>query len=100
DFVGEKGVQQQAVAMLRPGGTHIVVGYGDTLQVPTIDLIFSEISIVGSLVGNHAELRELMTLHAQGKVRLRTRRYRLDDVNQAIDDLEQGRIQGRAVLVP
>jgi NAD+-dependent secondary alcohol dehydrogenase Adh1 len=41
-----------------------------------------------------------MTLHAQGKVRLRTRRYRLDDVNQAIDDLEQGRIQGRAVLVP
>ncbi|HZU18381.1 MAG TPA: zinc-binding dehydrogenase, partial [Candidatus Dormibacteraeota bacterium] len=78
----------------------IVVGYGDTLQVPTIDLIFSEISIVGSLVGNHAELRELMTLHAQGKVRLRTRRYRLDDVNQAIDDLEQGRIQGRAVLVP
>ncbi len=100
DFVGERGVQQQAVAMLRQGGTHVVVGYGDTLQVPTIDLIFSEIAIVGSLVGNYTELSELMTLHAEGKVQLRTRRYRLDDVNQAIEDLRQGRIKGRAVLVP
>ena len=100
DLVGERGVQQQAVAMLRQGGTHVVVGYGDTLQVPTIDLIFSEISIVGSLVGSHTELSELMSLHAAGKLELRTRRYRLDDINQAIEDLQQGRIKGRAVLVP
>jgi NAD+-dependent secondary alcohol dehydrogenase Adh1 len=100
DFVGEKTVQQQAIAMLRQGGTHIVVGYGDVLQVPTIDLIFSEISIVGSLVGNYTELSELMMLHAEGRVTLRTQRYKLDEINRALDDLDQGRIKGRGVLVP
>ena len=100
DFVGEKGVQQQALAMLRQGGTHVVVGYGDTLQVPTIDVIFSEISVVGSLVGNYTELSELMTLHTEGRVALRTQRYGLDDINQAISDLDHGAIKGRGVLVP
>jgi NAD+-dependent secondary alcohol dehydrogenase Adh1 len=100
DFVGEKGVQQQAVQMLRQGGSHIVVGYGGTLQIPTIDIIFSEVSVVGSLVGNYTELSELMTLHADGKVGLRTQRYRLDQINEALDDLDHGRIKGRGVLVP
>ena len=100
DFVGERGAEHDAVSMLRQGGTHIVVGYGGRVEVPTIDVIFSEIAVVGSLVGNHTELSELMTLQAQGRVRLHTRRYSLDDVRTAIDDLEHGRIRGRGVLVP
>jgi NAD+-dependent secondary alcohol dehydrogenase Adh1 len=52
-----------------------VVGYGGTVEVPTIDMIFSEISVVGSLVGNYTELSELMTLNADGKVKLHTQRY-------------------------
>jgi len=100
DFVGERGAERDAVSMLRQGGTHIVVGYGGRVDVPTIDVIFSEIAVVGSLVGNYTELSELMTLQAQGKVRLHTRRYALDDVRQAIDDLDHGRIKGRGVLVP
>jgi NAD+-dependent secondary alcohol dehydrogenase Adh1 len=86
--------------MLRQGGTHIVVGYGGTIEVPTIDVIFSEISVVGSLVGNYTELTELMTLNAEGRVKLHTQRYTLDDVNRALDDLDNGRVRGRGVLVP
>ncbi|HXM57287.1 MAG TPA: NAD(P)-dependent alcohol dehydrogenase [Candidatus Dormibacteraeota bacterium] len=100
DFVGERGAEKDAVSMLRQGGTHIVVGYGGRVEVPTIDVIFSEIAVVGSLVGSHTELAELMTLQAEGKVRLHTRRYALDDVRVAIEDLEHGRIRGRGVLVP
>ena len=100
DFVGERGVEKQAVEMLRQGGTHIVVGYGGTVEVPTIDVIFSEISVVGSLVANYTELTELMTLNAEGRVKLHTQRYTLDDVNQALDDLDHGRVRGRGVLVP
>jgi NAD+-dependent secondary alcohol dehydrogenase Adh1 len=55
---------------------------------------------VGSLVGNYTELSELMTLNAEGRVKLHTQRYPLDDVNRAIDDLDHGRIRGRGVLVP
>ena len=100
DFVGERGAEKDAVSMLRQGGTHVVVGYGGRVEVPTIDVIFSEIAVVGSLVGSHTELTELMTLQAEGKVQLHTRRYALDDVGAAIDDLDHGRIKGRGVLVP
>ena len=100
DFVGERGVEQDATRMLRQGGTHIVIGYGGTIQVPAIDMIFSELSVVGTLVGNYTELCELMALHAEGKVRLHTQRYTLDDVNTALADLDAGRVRGRGVLVP
>jgi NAD+-dependent secondary alcohol dehydrogenase Adh1 len=100
DFVGEQGVEKQGVQMLRQGGTHIVIGYGGRIEVPAIDMIFSELSVVGSLVGNYTELCELMSLHAQGKVKLHTQRYTLDNVNTAIDDLHHGRIKGRGVIVP
>ena len=100
DFVGERGAEKQAVQMLRQGGTHIVVGYGGVEEVPTIDVIFSEISVVGSLVGNYTELSELMILQAQGKVKLHTQRYSLADIGGAIDDLDHGRIKGRGVLLP
>lgn len=100
DFVGERGAEKDAGHMLRSGGTHIVIGYGGMIEMPTIDVIFSELSVVGSLVGNYMELRELMTLHAQGKVRLHTQSYVFDDVNKALDDLDHGRVRGRGVLVP
>ena len=100
DFVGERGVEKQAVQMLCRGGTYIIAGYGGMIEVPTIDMIFSELSIVGSLVGNYTDLSELMALNAQGRVKLQTKRYSLEDINVAIDDLDHGRIKGRAVIVP
>jgi NAD+-dependent secondary alcohol dehydrogenase Adh1 len=100
DFVGERGAERDAVAMLRQGGTNIVIGYGGRVDIPTIDVIFSEISVVGSLVGNYTELSELMILQAQGKVKLHTQRYALDDIGTAVDDLDHGRIAGRGVLLP
>jgi NAD+-dependent secondary alcohol dehydrogenase Adh1 len=100
DFVGERGAEKDAVAMLRQGGTHIVIGYGGRVEVPTIDVIFSEIAVVGSLVGNYTELSELMILQAQGKVKLHTQRYALDDIATAVDDLDHGRIRGRGVILP
>lgn len=100
DFVGEGEVVDQAVAMLRKGGTYYVVGYGGTLRIPTIDLIFGELRIVGNLVGNHRELSELMALAGAGKVRLHTQTYALKDINQALEDLAAGRVNGRAVIVP
>jgi NAD+-dependent secondary alcohol dehydrogenase Adh1 len=100
DFVGEHGTTAQGPAMLAQGGTYYVVGYGGRVDLAAIDVIFNEISVVGNLVGNYTELSELMTLAAQGQVELTTRVYGLDQINEAIDDLDAGRIQGRGVLVP
>ena len=100
DFVGEKGAVEDGIAMIQDGGFYYVIGYGQNLTIPTIDIISREISFIGNLVGTYSDLEELMTLTAQGKVRLRTSRYPLDAINDAMADLDQGRLQGRGILVP
>jgi len=100
DFVGEGGATKQGVAMLRRAGNYFVVGYGENIDVPTIDVISSEINFVGNLVGTYTDLQELMILAAQGKVLLHTSKYPLADFQRALDDLDAGRVRGRAILVP
>jgi NAD+-dependent secondary alcohol dehydrogenase Adh1 len=100
DFVGEGGAVEDGVAMLRRAGTYYVIGYGGRINVPTIDIISTEINFVGNLVGTYNDLAELMTLAAQGKVALHTSTYPLDAANDAIGDLDAGRLQGRGILIP
>lgn len=100
DFVGEKGTTSKGLAMTRGGGSYYVVGYGENINVPTVDLVIAEKNIIGNLVGTWAELTELMALADRGLVELHTRDYRLADANQALQDLAGGRIHGRAVLIP
>jgi NAD+-dependent secondary alcohol dehydrogenase Adh1 len=100
DFVGEQGAEKAGFDMTRRAGSYYVIGYGGTVDIPTIDLISTERNVIGNLVGSYNDLDELMTLAAQGKVTLHTRTYPLTAVNEAIDDLEAGRLRGRGILVP
>ncbi|MFI5563689.1 NAD(P)-dependent alcohol dehydrogenase [Amycolatopsis japonica] len=100
DFVGEGGATKDGLAMLRRAGDYHVVGYGENIDVPTIDVISTEINLIGNLVGSYTDLCELMVLAAQGRVKLHTARYPLDEFQTALDDLDAGRIRGRAILVP
>jgi NAD+-dependent secondary alcohol dehydrogenase Adh1 len=100
DFVGERGALQDGLAVLRNAGSYFVIGYGEDLVVPTIDVISREINFVGNLVGSYNDLSELMTLTAQGKVSLHTTAYPLDAVNDALADLHNGRLRGRGIVIP
>ncbi|MEU3898567.1 alcohol dehydrogenase catalytic domain-containing protein [Streptomyces sp. NPDC045251] len=100
DFVGEGGATRDGVGMLRRAGDYHVVGYGENIDVPTIDVISSEINSIGNLVGSYTGLCELMVLAAQDRVRLHTATYPLDRFQDALADLDAGRVRGRAVLVP
>lgn len=100
DFVGEGDAVAKGLAMTRNGGFYYIVGYGGKIEIPTIDMITSEKTIVGNLVGTYPELVELMALADRGLVNLVTREYKLEQANQALHDLHHGRIKGRAVLVP
>jgi NAD+-dependent secondary alcohol dehydrogenase Adh1 len=53
-----------------------------------------------NLVGTGSELCELMELADRGKVKLSMQEYKLDDANKALHDLNDGKVKGRAVLVP
>ncbi|MGN6167785.1 MAG: NAD(P)-dependent alcohol dehydrogenase [Solirubrobacteraceae bacterium] len=100
DFVGEKGAIEDGIAMVRDGGFYYVIGYGENINVPTIDVISREISFIGNHVGTNTDLQELMTLTAQRQVSLHTTTYPLDAINDAMADLDGGRLQGRGILVP
>src|SRR5947207_1714282 len=100
DLVGEKGAIEEGIAMVRDGGFYYVIGYGENIDIPTIDVISREISFIGNLVGTYRDLQDLMTLTAQGKVTLHTTTYPLDAINDAMADLDGGRLPGRGILIP
>jgi NAD+-dependent secondary alcohol dehydrogenase Adh1 len=100
DFVGEGSAVAEGLAMTRSAGTYYVVGYGGKIELPTLDMITSEKSIVGNLVGTYPELVELMALADRGLVTLATREFPLREANAALMALHRGQIKGRAVLIP
>ena len=101
DFVGEKGAQVDGWNMTHAAGSHFIIGYGGKIEIPTIDIISTERNIIGNLVGTYNDLAELMTLQAQGKVSLQTHTYSLDEINDAVNDLNNGRLPGgRGILIP
>jgi NAD+-dependent secondary alcohol dehydrogenase Adh1 len=100
DFVGEKGTTAKGLKMTRPMGSYYVVGYGEDIRIPTVDMVITERNIIGNLVGTWAELVELMALADRGLIELTTKEYKLSQANAALHDLHNGKIHGRAVLVP
>ena len=100
DFVAEQGAEADGWAMTGGGGSYFVIGYGGTVQVPTLDIISTERNIIGNIVGTYNDLAELMALAEGGRVTLHTRTYPMDAAAEAFADLDAGRVRGRAILVP
>jgi NAD+-dependent secondary alcohol dehydrogenase Adh1 len=100
DFVAEQGAEMDGWNMTAPGGSYFVIGYGGTLEIPTLDIISTERNIIGNIVGTYNDLVELMSLAEAGKVTLHTRTYPLTSAVEAFADLDAGRVRGRAILVP
>jgi NAD+-dependent secondary alcohol dehydrogenase Adh1 len=100
DFVAEQGAEHDGFAMTARAGSYYVIGYGGTITIPTLDIISTERNIVGNIVGSYTELAELMVLAQSGQVTLHTRTYPLAAAPEALEDLDAGRVRGRAILVP
>lgn len=100
DFVGEGNSIDIGIGLTRNAGAYYIVGYGGEIRISALDMITTEKRLIGNLVGNYTELVELMELANQGKVHLATQYYKLDQANQALHDLNAGKVKGRAVLIP
>jgi D-arabinose 1-dehydrogenase-like Zn-dependent alcohol dehydrogenase len=100
DYVGEHGTPDTSLKMLRRGGTYSQIGYGGSLSIRTVDLLLGEYTIVGNIVGTYSDLAELMELNHQGKVKITAQQFPLEDAADVLHELDQGRIEGRAVLLP
>jgi NAD+-dependent secondary alcohol dehydrogenase Adh1 len=100
DFVGADEAHASALGMLARQGIYSIVGYGGTVSHPSVGFVAGETALTGNLVGNWIDLWEILQLHAQGSVMLRSETHPLEEVNDVLAKLREGEVTGRAVLVP
>ena len=102
DFVAEQGAEKDGFAMT--AAARLATSSSATAArstIPTLDIISTERNIIGNIVGTYNDLAELMVLaagrqghaaHAHLPAGPRSPRR--------CEDLDAGRVRGRAILVP
>jgi propanol-preferring alcohol dehydrogenase len=96
-----KKAYDTAFPCVRPTGMLLVVGLpSESLCFPPILMAATEVRIQASSVGTREDLREVLAMGAAGKVRCQTATRPLAEVNEALEQLRQGQVSGRIVLVP
>ena len=102
DLVGSAQTAQLGFDCLTKGGKQVIVGLfggGAPWALPLIPI--KAITIQGSYVGNLRETRELLDLvRAKKVVPIPVTTMPLSKANDALVDLQKGKLVGRAVLVP
>jgi alcohol dehydrogenase, propanol-preferring len=95
-----KAAYEMAFHGLRPTGTLLVVGLpAESICFPPILMASSEVRIRASAVGTRQDLREMLAMAEAGKIRCRVGTRSLSEANQALDQLRNGQVSGRIVLV-
>ncbi|MGA8074144.1 MAG: zinc-dependent alcohol dehydrogenase [Candidatus Acidiferrales bacterium] len=98
---GSRAAYDTAFAALRPTGMLLVVGLpAEDICFPPIMMAAREVRIQASAVGTREDLREVLALAAQGKVRCEVAARPLSQVNEALDQMRRGEISGRIAVTP
>lgn len=102
DLVGAENTAALAFDAIGRGGTIVIVGLFGGAAPWSLPLIpVKAATIIGSYVGSIPEFAELMALAVQGKVpEVPTQTHALEQAEQILNLLEDGKIVGRAVLTP
>jgi len=100
DLVGSDASLRTAAAATGRKGIIVLVGLaGGTLPYSFLGMR-SECTVTSSYWGSYDEFEEVLALARGGSIRATVRRYSLDQVNEALDSLARGQVQGRAVVTP
>ena len=92
-----KAAYDQAFYAVRSSGTLAVVGMpADDLTFPAI--MMRELKITSSATGTREDLREVLELAAEGKIRCKIDIAPLEQINEVFDQMRRAQITGRVVL--
>jgi 2-desacetyl-2-hydroxyethyl bacteriochlorophyllide A dehydrogenase len=102
DTVGDAATPHQAIAMVRPRGRVVLVGYaGATAGIDVADMVTREVRVFGSVGATLEEARRTFELAARGLLRpVLADTYPLERADEALTRLRGGRVVGRLVLEP
>jgi propanol-preferring alcohol dehydrogenase len=95
-------VLEQAHASLRRGGRLVLVSLpkDNIMRLPVFETVLGGISVIGSIVGTRVDLAEVFRLHAAGRTTVDVQVRKLDEINDAIEDVLAGKVTARVVLQP
>jgi Zn-dependent alcohol dehydrogenase len=112
DAIGVRQTMEQILPAVRAGqlgydsgGTAVLVGVPQGPATLTMRLLLGERKYIGSIGGSSRPDRDFphyVRMFKEGELdlnRLVTRRYPLDQINEAIGALERGEVLGRSILV-
>lgn len=94
---------EQAIPMLRFNGVLVCVGIpeGDLVAIKTASpapIIFKQIAIEGSAVGNRRDAIEALEFAARGVVTPHVRIEKMDKLTAVFEEMHRGQLNGRVVL--
>lgn len=101
DTFSSESTLNLGVKTLNRNGAIVVIGlFGKEVIMPLFETVIKEYQIYGSLWGNYDELREVIELAKESRLKHRIQKFALSGVNDAIELLRHGNITGRAVIIP
>jgi propanol-preferring alcohol dehydrogenase len=88
-----------AVDCLKPLGKLVAVALpNDKMALSIPRTVFDGIEVIGSLVGTRQDLAEAFQFAADGKVTPIVATRQLEEINEIIDEMKAGQIEGRMVI--
>jgi alcohol dehydrogenase, propanol-preferring len=91
----------QAYRSLRRGGRLVMVALpadNAAVSVPIFDAVLTAKTVIGSIVGTRNDLADVFALHAAGRTKVVSVDRKIDEVNESIDDVLEGKVPARVVF--
>ncbi|MEO8025556.1 MAG: zinc-dependent alcohol dehydrogenase [Bryobacteraceae bacterium] len=98
---GSRVAYESALRCIRRGGTLAVVGVPpETVPLAMSSMVGGEYRIMGSSVGSRQELKEVLQLAADGKLKTHVETRPLDQAAAVLEEMQAGKLLARVVLQP
>lgn len=89
----------QAVDVVKAGARVVAVGLPvDKMDLDIPRLVLDGIQVIGSLVGTRQDLQEAFQFAAEGKVVPKVTLRKIEEINDIMEEMEQGKFTGRMVI--
>ena len=103
-FAANINAYNLGIKLLKVGGILIGVGIPafseGTISVTPFELITRNLKITGSLTGTVEDMRELVQLAVEGKIKTHVgRTANLSEINEVFEEMSKGKFVGRAIIV-
>jgi alcohol dehydrogenase, propanol-preferring len=102
DFVNAPQTAKTGITVLRKRGNLVLVGlFGGSLDISLVTIPLKALTIQGAYTGNYNDMVELIKLAKKGVIKpVISKRYSIDEANEALENLKARKIIGRAVINP